>query len=253
MFESAEDLMTKMFNGKVALITGAAQGIGAATARMFVANGANVVLGDLLESVVDLAGELGDDRAAALCGDVSSAAYGESLVKLAMTRFGRLDFAFNNAGVGGNQVPIDDLEIENWQRVIDIDLNGVFYGMRYQIPVIRDCGGGVIINTSSVLGLKPLIGSSLEYTAAKHGVIGLTKQAAVNHGADGIRCNAICPGFIETAVVADQPVDFFVERTSMGRTGTPEEIAGMVKALCSENGSFVNGACIPVDGGFVLY
>ena len=245
--------MTNLFDGKVALVTGGAQGIGEATARMFVANGASVVLGDLLESVVELAGELGEDQAVALCGDVSIPVYNESLVKLALSRFDRLDFAFNNAGVGGNQVPIDDLKIESWQRVIDIDLNGVFYGMRYQIPAIRDCGGGVIINTSSVLGLKPIIGSSLEYTAAKHGVIGLTKQAAANHGSDGIRCNAICPGFIETAVVADQPVDFYLERTSAGRTGMPDDIAGMVKALCSEDGGFVNGACIPVDGGFVLY
>ena len=245
--------MTRKFDGKVALITGAAQGIGEATARMFVANGARVVLGDLQGRVDALAAELGEGQAVALLGDVADPEYSESLVNLALAEFGRLDIALNNAGIGGHQVPIDDLEIEQWQRVVDIDLNGVFYGMRYQIPAIRDCGGGVIINTSSVLGLKPLIGSSLEYTAAKHGVIGLTKQAAVNHGADGIRCNAICPGFIETAVVADQPVNFFLERTSMGRTGTPEDIAGMVKALCSEDGSFVNGACLPIDGGFVLY
>ena len=253
MFETMEESMTEMFGGKVALITGAAQGIGEATARMFVANGAKVVLGDLLTNVVELANELGDDRAVSLCGDVAAPAYGESLVALALSAFGRLDFAFNNAGVGGDQVPIDDLSLETWRRVIDVDLNGVFYGMRYQIPAIRDCGGGVIINTSSVLGLKPIIGSSLEYTAAKHGVIGLTKQAAANHGADGIRCNAICPGFIETAVVADQPVDFFLERTSVGRVGVPEDISGIVKSLCSEESGFVNGACIPVDGGFVLY
>lgn len=253
MFESVEILMTKMFDGRVALITGAAQGIGEATARMFLANGAKVVLGDRLENVVELASELGDDQAVALCGDVSDPVYGESLVRLALSKYGRLDFAFNNAGIGGNEVPIDDLDIESWKRVIDIDLNGVFYGMRYQIPAIRDGGGGVIINTSSVLGLKPIIGSSLEYTAAKHGVIGLTKQAAANHGSDGIRCNAICPGFVETAIVTDQPVDFFLERTPAGRTGKPDDIAGMVKALCADTGSFVNGACIPVDGGFVLY
>ena len=253
MFDAVKKSTTTLFDGKVALITGAAQGIGEATARMFVANGANVVVGDLLDRVFELASELGKERAVALCGDVADPAYGESLVTLALSTFGRLDFAFNNAGIGGKQVPIDDLEIEYWQQVVNIDLNGVFYGMRYQIPAIRDCGGGVIINTSSVLGLKPLIGSSLEYTAAKHGVIGLTKQAAVNHGADGIRCNAICPGFIETAVVDDQPIDFFLARTAAGRTGRPDDITGIVKALCSEEGSFVNGACIPIDGGFVLY
>ncbi|MFK7957572.1 MAG: SDR family NAD(P)-dependent oxidoreductase [Lysobacterales bacterium] len=245
--------MTKLFEGKVALITGAAQGIGAATAKMFAANGAHVVLGDLLASVTEVAQSLGNEGATALCGNVADPTYGKALVELALSKFGRLDFAFNNAGVGGQQVPIDELEIDSWKRVIDVNLNGVFYGMRYQIPAIRDGGGGVVINTSSVMGLKPVPGSSLEYTAAKHGVIGLTKQAAANHGPEGVRCNAICPGFIETPLVSDQPVDFFLERTPMGRTGTPDDIAAMVESLCSQGGGFVNGACIPVDGGFVLY
>ena len=245
--------MTQLFSGKVALVTGAAQGIGAATARMFVAYGARVVLADLRDSTVELANELGNDEAVALCGDVADVAYCKSLVELAKTRFGRLDFAFNNAGIGGHAGKIDDMKTQDWDKVINVNLNGVFYGMRYQIPAIRDSGGGAIVNTSSVLGLKPIMGSSLEYTAAKHGIIGLTKQAAANFAADGVRCNAICPGFIETSLVADQPVDFFLERTPAGRTGSPEDITGIIKTLCSDDGSFITGACIPVDGGFVLY
>lgn len=242
--------MPGLFEDKVAIVTGAARGIGAAAARMFAGESAAVVLGDVLPDVENVANEF--DAAVALCGDVSDPDYGKALVDLAVGTYGRLDFAFNNAGIGGDECDIDELEIDSWRRVININLNGVFYGIRYQVPAMTASGGGVIINTSSVLGLKPIPGSSLEYTAAKHGVIGLTRQVAVNHGPDGIRCNAICPGFIETPLVDDQANDWFIERTPAGRAGTPEDIAGMVRTLCSEDGAFVNGASIQVDGGFVL-
>ncbi|MGI9232477.1 MAG: SDR family NAD(P)-dependent oxidoreductase, partial [Woeseiaceae bacterium] len=147
---------------------------------------------------------------------------------------------------------IESLSAEDWNQVIAVNLNGVFYGIKYQIPAMLRNEGGVIINTSSVLGLKPIQGSSIEYTAAKHGVIGLTRQIAVNHGREGIRCNAICPGFIETPLVEDQSNEWFIKRTPVGRTGRPEDIAGVVKMLCSDDASFVNGATIQVDGGFVL-
>ena len=241
-----------MFDNKVALVTGAAGGIGAATARMFVENGARVVLADVLEDIADVASDLGAQNAVALSGNVADPAYGEALVNLAVSEFGRLDFAFNNAGIGGSEVPIDELKVSDWQRVIDVNLNGVFYGIRYQVPAMRGCGGGVIINTSSVLGVKPIPGSSLEYTAAKHGLIGLTRQVAVNHGQDGIRCIAVCPGFISTPLVRDQQEDWFVGRTPIGRTGKPNDIAGVVRMLCSDDASFINGASITVDGGFVL-
>jgi NAD(P)-dependent dehydrogenase (short-subunit alcohol dehydrogenase family) len=184
--------VSRIFENKVALVTGAARGIGAATVRMFVENGAKVVLGDVLEEVQDVASDLGDS-ARSLVGSVADPEYGNSLVGLAEQEFGQLDFAFNNAGIGGDACDIEDLKIDDWKKVININLDGVFYGIKYQIPAMVRNGGGVIINTSSVLGLKPIPGSSLEYTAAKHGVIGLTRQVAVNYGGKGIRCNAICP------------------------------------------------------------
>ena len=239
-----------IFTGKTAIVTGAARGIGAAAAKMFADEGASLVLGDVLDEVGDLAAELGN--ATAKVGDVSDPNYCKSLVDIAVTEYGGLDFAFNNAGIGGHQCDIENLEIDSWRKVIDINLNGVFYGVRYQVPAMKAAGGGVIINTSSVLGLKPIPGSSLEYTAAKHGVIGLTRQVAVNHGADGIRCNAICPGFIETPLVEDQASDWFRERTPLGRSGTPEDIASAVRMLCSDDAAYVNGASLQVDGGFVL-
>ena len=254
--------MSKLFADKVALVTGAARGIGAATAQMFAEEGAAVVLSDIGEGVEDLAAEFEAQgyRASALVGDVTDPHASESLVALAVERYGRIDFAFNNAGIGGNQVPIEELAIEDWRRVIDVNLNGVFYGTKYQVPAMIKTGGGVIVNTSSVLGLKPIPHHSLEYTAAKHGVVGLTRQLAVNYGGQGIRCVAVCPGFIETPLtmddgeenVGEEGVGWFVNRTPLGRTGQPEDIAGAVKLLCSDEAAFINGACLEVDGGFVL-
>lgn len=246
--------MSDQFAGKTALITGAARGIGAAAVRMFVDNGASVVLGDVLDDVEAMAAEIctKGGKAAALVGTVAEPDYCKSLVDVAVRSFGRLDFAFNNAGISGNACSIDELSVEDWQNVININLSGVFYGVRYQVPAMTASGGGVIINTSSVLGEKPIPGSSLEYTAAKHGVIGLTKQVAVNCGGDGIRCNAICPGFIETPLTSDQQSDWFKRRTPVGRTGSPDDIAGAVRMLCSDDAQFINGASLMVDGGFVL-
>lgn len=243
-----------MFENKVALVTGAARGIGAAAARMFADNGASVVLGDILTDVDQVASDIvtAGGRACALSGSVADPDYCEALAGLAVKEFGRLDFAFNNAGIAGKPGPIEGLSADDWKKVIEVNLNGVFYGIKYQIPAMLRNEGGVIINTSSVLGLKPIPKSSIEYTAAKHGVIGLTRQIAVNYGGKGIRCNAICPGFIETPLVSDQSSEWFVERTPVGRTGRPEDIAGVVRMLCSDDASFVNGASLQVDGGFVL-
>lgn len=243
-----------IFEGKVALVTGAAGGIGAATARMFAKSNAKVVLTDRLSEVNDVASSIRDTGgiASAYVGSISDAAFCESLVEKTVAEFGRLDFAFNNAGIGGSTADVAELDLEVWRRVIDVNLNGVFYGTKYQIPAMRESGGGVIVNTSSVLGLKPIKGSSLEYTAAKHGVIGLTRQVAVNYGGQGIRCVAVCPGFIETPLVSDQEVGWFINRTPLGRAGQPDDIAGVVRLLCSDDASFINGACLEVDGGFVL-
>jgi len=246
--------MPGMYEGRVALITGAARGIGEATARMFAENGASVVLADLLQDVDKLASEInaGGGSACAMVGSVADPDYCEALVGLAASQFGRLDIAFNNAGIGGKPSPIEELEISQWKNVIEINLNAVFYGIKFQIPEMLKNGGGVIINTSSVLGLKPIPQSSIEYTAAKHGVIGLTRQVAVNYGGQGIRCNAVCPGFIDTPLVEDHASEWFIEKTPSGRAGRPEDIAGVVKMLCSDDAEFVNGASLQVDGGFVL-
>lgn len=250
----AHKQMPGMYEGKVVLITGAARGIGEATARMFAENGASVVLADLLQDVDQLANEInaGGGSACAMVGSVADPDYCEALVDLAASRFGRLDIAFNNAGIGGKPGPIEELEVSHWKNVIEVNLNAVFYGIKFQIPEMLKTGRGVIINTSSVLGLKTIPQSSIEYTAAKHGVIGLTRQVAVNYGGQGIRCNAICPGFIDTPLVEDHGSEWFIERTPAGRAGRPEDIAGVVKMLCSDDAEFVNGASLQVDGGFLL-
>lgn len=254
--------MAGIFDGKVALVTGAAQGIGAAAARMFADNGASVVLGDLATDVEEVAADIegSGGSAAAIIGDVADPDYCRSLSEQAIERFGRLDFAFNNAGIGGKPCTIEELEPADWRRVIDVNLNAVFYCIRYQIPAMVKTGGGVIVNNSSILGLKTIPGSSIEYTAAKHGVIGLTRQVAVNHGTDGVRCVAVCPGYIETKLVLSDDgkqsehkgTQFFIDRTPLGRSGRPEDIAGVVKMLCSDDSSYINGASIQVDGGFML-
>lgn len=255
-------VMSGIFDGKVALVTGAARGIGAATARMFADNGASVVLGDLLPDVESLASEIDEssNSAVGLAGNVVDPNYCRALVDLAIERFGRLDLVFNNAGIAGNRCDIANLPIDDWKRVIDVNLNGVFYGIKYQVPAMIKNGGGVIVNNSSVLGLKPIPGSSLEYTAAKHAVIGLTRQVAANYGGEGIRCVAICPGFIETPLTAEgsesnsghDGEDWFLARTPLGRNGKPEDIAGAVKLLCSDDAGFISGEALLVDGGFAL-
>ena len=254
--------MTELFEGKVALVTGAARGIGAETASTLARHGASVVLTDVLPEVEKTAATISADGngACALVGSVADPTHCESAVDLALEKYGRLDFAVNNAGIGGKQGPVEEIEPGDWSRVIEINLNGVFYGIKYQIPAMLKSGGGVIINMASVLGMRPIPDSSLAYTAAKHGVIGLTRQVAVNFGGDGIRCNAICPGFIETAVTAagseantgHAGENWYVERTPLGRTGQPADIANAVKLLCSPDAEFINGASLQVDGGFVL-
>lgn len=244
------------------IITGAAQGIGAAAARSFAEAGANVVVSDLLDSVETVAEELrsAGANATSLATDISKPENCEALVDLALEKFGRLDFAFNNAGIGGVYRPVGEIEVEDWLRVVNVDLNSVFYCIKYQLPAMIKSGGGVIINTSSVCGLGPLAGSSIEYTAAKHGVIGLTKQVALNHAGEGIRCLAICPGYIETALtdedkggdVDEEGKAWFMDRIPQGRFGQPEDIGNMIPLLCSDQADYLNGAAIPVDGGFLL-
>ena len=243
------------FAGRVALVTGAAQGIGKSTAVAFARAGAAVLLADTRENVLELAEELCATGAEAIgCTvDVTDAAACHEMVERATAAWGRLDYAFNNAGVGSEAAPLGEVEAARWEQVLAVNLTGVFHCMQAEVPAMRRAGGGAVVNNASVLGLRALPDSSLEYTAAKHGVIGLTRQAAVNHGRDGVRFVAVCPGLIETGLTEDVPGgwEWFRARTPLGRNGAPEDVARSVLALCGEAGSFVNGAALVIDGGLV--
>ena len=248
---------TSGFAGKVAFVTGGANGIGRAAALAFARDGASVVVADVSDTqnqetarmIQDLGG-----RALAVACDVSRNADVQRALNATVDRFGRLDFAFNNAGIEYTIKPAADVTEEEWNRIIDIDLRGVFLCMKHEIPLMLEQGGGAIVNTSSGAGIKGFKGGAA-YVAAKHGVVGLTKAAALDYAKSNIRINAVCPGIIDTpmmdrfsggtaegrqGVIAQEPV---------GRMGTPEEIAATVVWLCSDAASFVVGHAMVVDGG----
>lgn len=245
--------------GRVALVTGAASGIGRAVAVAFAARGARVAVADLDEAgaaeTVQLCG--GAERAHAVRVDVADAAQVAAMVAGAVERYGRLDYAHNNAGLTVSGVPTAEVEPDDWQRVIDVDLTGVFLCMKHELSAMLASGGGAIVNTSSGLGLVGIAGQPA-YVAAKHGVVGLTKAAALEYSAQGVRVNAVCPGVVRTplfeaAAAADPAALAGIESLHpIGRLGSPEEIAAGVVWLCSEEASFVTGHALPVDGGYVV-
>jgi NAD(P)-dependent dehydrogenase (short-subunit alcohol dehydrogenase family) len=250
--------MAGRIQDKVALITGGGSGIGRATAGVFAREGARVVIADYnaeggertVREIKDAGGE-----AFFLTTDVANPQEVEALVSQLVERYGRLDCAFNNAGIEGEFASTPELSLENWHRVISINLDGVFYCMKYEIQQMLKQGGGSIVNTSSVAGLIGLPGGSA-YVAAKHGVAGLTKTAALEFAKANIRVNAVCPGFIRTPMV-ERVLDrgtFDEERViasePINRMGKPEEIAEAVLWLCSAAASFVTGVAFPVDGGY---
>jgi len=251
--------MEGQFSEKVALVTGAASGIGRATAVAFAKAGARIVVADIEpdggEVTVDLITELGG-TAQFVRADVSKSDDVERCVQFAVDQFGRLDFAFNNAGIEGLQAPVADCTEENWDRVIAINLKSVFLCMKAEIPAMLKAGGGSIVNCASVAGLVGF-GGIPAYTASKHGIVGLTKNAALDYATAGIRVNAVCPGVIETAMIdrfTGGNADAHAAMTSMepmGRLGRPEEVADAVIWLCSDASSFVTGIALPVDGAFV--
>ncbi len=246
-------------NGKIALVTGAASGIGKATALAFAEHGAKVVVSDISkkegEEVVHLIEKRGGHAIFVAC-DISKDAEVKNLLNRTLETYGRLDFAFNNAGIEGIEAATPDCTEENWDRVIDTNLKGVWLSMRYEIPLMLKQGGGSIVNCASIAGL---VGFSEipAYTASKHGVIGLTQTAALEFAKSKIRVNAVCPGVIHTPMVdrlthGDATAEKgLVAAEPMGRMGKPEEIAEAVLWLCSDKSSFVTGHPLVVDGGWL--
>lgn len=244
------------FEGKVAVVTGGASGIGAAAARLFHGEGASVVIGDLDAAAGQaLAAELGTRARFQPC-DVSRFAEVEALVALAPAEFGRLDILFNNAGIGSFS-PIEALSVDDWKTVIAVDLDAVFYGMKAAIPLMRAGGGGAIVSTASASGMAGDFGFAA-YSAAKAGVINLTRTAALDHARDGIRVNAVCPGPVDTPILAGiQAVPGlrtdWEDRVPMGRFARAEEIAEAVAFLASDAASAITGVSLPVDGGLTAH
>lgn len=243
---------------KVAIVTGGSSGIGKSIAELFVREGAAVVVSDLdQEKGERVAGEIRDagGKAMFVKANVAEPADSERTVKAALDKFGRLDCACNNAGISGEQNPTADMSVEGWQKIISINLSGVFYGMKYQIPAMLKSGGGSIVNIASILGQVGFANSS-GYVAAKHGVVGLSQNAALEYSSKGVRVNAVGPGFIHTPLIEkleeDKKInDMLISLHPIGRLGKPEEVAELVVWLCSAKASFVTGAYYPVDGGYL--
>ncbi len=253
--------MAGMLDGKSALITGGGGGIGRATALIFAREGARLAIADASEEAaretvaqVNAAG----GQAMSLSGDVTESAAVQAMIEAVVSAYGRLDCAFNNAGIAGYQVDAGGKRTHEWadesfDRMIAVNLRGVWLCMKHELPQMMAQGGGKIVNTGSIAGLIGLPTSSA-YVAAKHGVLGLTKTAALEYATDNIRVNAVCPGYIETKMTEDtmrRRGAELMEKVPFRRMGKPEEIGEMVLWLCSDRSSYVSGACYNVDGGYM--
>ena len=248
----------KEFEGKVALVTGAASGIGESIAFLYAKNGAKVVVSDIddiggqesVDNITEAGGE-----AIFVHADVSKPDDCMRLVGHALARYDRLDFACNNAGIGGEQNPVAQLSVEGWNKTIAVDLSGMFYCMRYEIQAMLKNSGGSIVNMASILGKVGFVGAAA-YVSAKHGVVGLTQTAALEYSKVGIRVNAVGPAFIRTPMIEGVTADpgaaqALTAAHPIGRLGHPEEIAELVIWLSSDKASFVTGNYYAADGGYL--
>ena len=246
-----------ILDGKIAIVTGAGSGIGRSIALTFAGEGAIVVFSDVDESggndTLDMINKSGG-QSMFINADSSSPLDHKKLVDATINHFGGLDIACNNAGIAGPITPTAEYPIYGWQQVIDINLNGVFYGMKYQIEAMAKSTGGVIINISSILGVVGTANSPA-YVAAKHGVIGLTKAAAIEYADRNIRINAVCPGYILTPLLTNNLTPEVMKAAEalhpMKRLGNADEVSSLVLFLSSPQASFITGAYYPVDGGYL--
>lgn len=249
--------MEKQFKDKVALVTGGSFGIGRATAIEFAKRGAKVVIADWVEDdeTINLIKKIGGEAIFVKC-DVSKEADVKKMIDITVNTFGRLDFAFNNAGIEGIQANTDLCTVENWDKTIDVNLKGIWLCMKHELTVMLKQGKGSIVNCASIAGLVGFTGLPT-YVASKHGVVGLTKTAALEYVKQGIRVNAVCPGVIKTPMMdrftgKDKVVEKqYEDMEPIGRMGLPEEVAEAVLWMCSDSASFVTGQALAVDGGWI--
>lgn len=252
--------MAGLLEGKVGLVTGGGSGIGRATAVAMAREGAKVIVSDIADdagaetvSMIEAAG----GSAAFIHGDTSSQADNEAMVAFAKESYGALHLAVNNAGIGGPAAMTGEYPVDGWDKVIAINLTGVFFGVRSQVPAMLEAGSGSIVNISSILGFAGFP-QSVAYVAAKHGVVGITKNAALEYATQGIRVNSVHPGFIETPLLTNAGIEegndlynFIASKHAMQRLGVAEEIAETVIFLLSDKASFVTGSQYVVDGGYL--
>lgn len=249
--------METTFKNKVAIVTGGSFGIGRATAVAFAKKGTKVVIADCVEGseALNTIKALGGEAIFIQC-DVSKTEDVKAMIEKTIATFGRLDYAFNNAGIEGSNGTTQECTEENWDKTIGINLKGIWLCMKYEIPEILKQGKGVIINCASIAGLVGYIGLPA-YVASKHGIIGLTKTSALEYAKQGIRVNAVCPGAIKTPMIdritgnKKEVEEQFAGLEPIGRLGQPEEVANAVLWLCSDEASFVTGHAMAVDGGWV--